>query len=182
MSNKLLYEIEGRCLFEYGIAEANKVLRTYNKVYITLITRYDFIYKWAIDHGIEAVYSPESINGASFTIKNALMSLKNLKEDDYILFVAADQPFIKAKTLVKLIECSQKGILIARVKYKEKVGNPVIFSAKLKDELCNLKGDMGGRVLIEKYGCEYVEAEDETELIDIDYTEDVIKNNGKFNF
>ena len=61
--------------------------------------------------------------------------------------------------------------------FKDRVGNPVIFSKEYFNELYSLKEDQGGRTIVNKYPqeCFYFIIENEKELYDIDYQSDLQK-------
>lgn len=52
------------------------------------------------------------------------------------------------------------------------VGNPCVFSDALIPELLVLEGDQGGRTVLRRHRCMYVEIEDAAEFMDIDSAED----------
>ena len=58
----------------------------------------------------------------------------------------------------------------------ERVGNPCMFRADLIPELMQLEGDKGGRSVLKKHECCYVEIENEEEFSDIDTEEQIKKN------
>lgn len=51
-------------------------------------------------------------------------------------------------------------------------GNPCVFSDALIPELLALEGDQGGRTVLRRHRCMYVEIEDAAEFMDIDLAED----------
>ena len=180
--DKLLYKAGEKKLFEYGLLTVAEIGKTREEVDIIVVTRSDEIKIAAEKIGLRAILSPESKNGASFTIKKALREIKDLKYGDFICFMVADQPFIKSESIVRLIDEAKKTTGIVRLRSKGGPGNPIIFPAELKEELLGLEGDEGGRKILLNHKCTYVDIENETELEDIDTFEDFIKNNGKFNF
>ena len=95
----------------------------------------------------------------------------------------ADQPYIKASTIQRLIDETllQKAIL-STLAYQEKVGNPTLFHCQFYNELMSLKNDEGGRKIINRYqnACLKVKVEDELELLDIDTKEDIEKRSSHY--
>ncbi len=99
-----------------------------------------------------------------------------------IIFALADQPFVDAGTINRLIDeflCHQKGIVVPC--YQGKRGNPTIFSRKYKHEFLSLRGDIGGREIMLRHpedvlevnvGCSGV-------LTDLDTIEDYLRESGK---
>ncbi len=70
---------------------------------------------------------------------------------DGVLFSVADQPLLEEKTIIHLLNTfSQKpdSIIIPRAEGKPR--NPVVFPANLRNEFQQLRGDEGGKVIIEK--------------------------------
>jgi len=92
-----------------------------------------------------------------------------------VMLALADQPFIDSQTINRLIDefCDHnKGIVIPT--YQSRWGHPVIFAIKYKEELSGLKGDIGGRQIIEHHPDDVLEvAVDSPGInIDIDTTDD----------
>ncbi len=86
-----------------------------------------------------------------------------------IMLVLADQPLIDKETINKLIETflsHDKGIAIPA--YQGKRGHPIIFSAKYKKELLELKGDVGGRQIIREHPDDVLEVAVNSPSINID--------------
>ena len=101
--------------------------------------------------------------------------MQELKDFDAIIFFVADQPFLKAETIEKLIEeyeKTAKSIVIPL--YNGKRGSPVIFSSIYKEDLMALKGEERGRLIIEKHlsDVEFIDIEDGLQGIDIDNMDD----------
>lgn len=172
-SNKLLYEIHGKPLFQYGLETLHKVINHLDNCTLTVVSRYDEILSAAKVLGASAQYCEESINGMSYSIRCGIHSLVNLSPEDYLLFMVADQPYISADTIHCLLDKAKEHPLTACVCFGERVGNPAMFSASLADELCALTGDQGGRAVIRNHPgtCVLVPCNDERELEDIDTPE-----------
>ena len=79
--------------------------------------------------------------------------LKLVDENAQAIMIAlADQPVIDSKTINRLIKefnSHDKGIAIPI--YQGERGHPVIFSMRYEEELLGLKGDIGGRQIIEEH-------------------------------
>lgn len=94
------------------------------------------------------------------------------------MFLVGDQPYITADIINKLIESYYSGDYSAAIPfYSGKRGNPVIFSNSLRDKLTGLKGDTGGRMLLEglEESIVAVDAGDELSGFDIDTREEYEK-------
>ncbi len=69
-----------------------------------------------------------------------------------ILIALGDQPHLKTRTinaLIRTFEGGKGGIIVPS--FRGTRGNPVIFDRKFKTELLNLRGDVGGRSIIENH-------------------------------
>ena len=69
-----------------------------------------------------------------------------------IMLVLADQPLVDSRVINRLIKqfhAQNKGIAIPV--FQGKRGHPIIFTIKYKAELLGLKGDVGGREVIERH-------------------------------
>ena len=86
-----------------------------------------------------------------------------------VMLALADQPFIDSQTINRLIDefdSRTKGIAIPV--YQSRRGHPVIFAVKYKGELLRLKGDIGGREIIEQHPDDVLEVAVNCEGICID--------------
>ncbi len=92
-----------------------------------------------------------------------------------IMLALADQPFIDSQVINRLVDefCDHnKGIVIPT--YQSRRGHPIIFAIKYKEELAGLKGDIGGRQIIEHHPDDVLEVAVDSPAIniDIDTTDD----------
>ncbi len=92
-----------------------------------------------------------------------------------VMLALADQPFIDSQTINRLIDefCDHnKGIVIPT--YQSRRGHPIIFAIKYKEELSSLKGDIGGRQIMERHPDDVLEVAVASPgiNIDIDTTDD----------
>ena len=86
-----------------------------------------------------------------------------------IMIALADQPFVDSETidcLVRSFSAYDKGIIIPT--YQGRRGNPVILSAKYKEELLSLEGDIGAREIIHRYPDDVLEVPVSCEGICVD--------------
>lgn len=174
--NKLLEKINGKPLYLHGLEVLKEIADTIDGCQIIVVSRYKEIQEKAESMNFQVVNCPESKCGISYTIKAGIKSIKNLRKDDYLIFVVADQPYVSLKSFVKLIETTNEKVTVARLFYGERPGNPVLFSATLVPELLSLEGDDGGGIIAKKYPCVPVYVEESLELRDIDRKKDLWKN------
>lgn len=196
-SNKLLHIWQGKMLYRHtldmlsDIVSSRKIDEDINyDITLTVVTQYDRIIA-DLDgrKDINTVFCGDSRLGASYTIKAGINSLMGrLKKDDWLLFIVADQPYLSEKTILKFIEAAEKkknkkefssqdkkseDYKVFSARYREKAGNPCMFSCGLIPELLMLRGDSGGRKVAKRHECFYIDVEDEKELFDIDSEKDI---------
>ena len=167
--NKLLTKIKDKPMYMHIVE--NILDLNLNK--IIFVTQYEEIRKELETYNIHVIMNENSELGISHSIK------LGIEADDTCegyLFIVSDQPFIKAETIQTLIDRfkkSDKGM--ACVEYNSKLKNPTIFSKKYKEELLQLKGDIGGKSVMKKHldDLERVQIHNELELIDIDTKEEL---------
>lgn len=98
---------------------------------------------------VKVVINPNYKKGMSTSIRRGILAM--VSKSDGILIALGDQPFLKARTINALIEAfkREKGKIIVPT-FKGKRGHPVIFHRKYKRELLRLRGDMGGKTLLDR--------------------------------
>ncbi len=112
--------------------------------------------------------------GLSTSVSKAICSLP--KNVEGVLFLLADQPFVSPELIIKIIQqfqMTEKSIVAPMVNNKR--GNPVLFGRELFGELLEIKGDSGGRALLDKYPVKWVKWDDPLILLDIDSYKDYTK-------
>ncbi len=99
---------------------------------------------------VKVVFNPDYRQGMSTSL---IAGLKQVSSQAQRVMVAlSDQPLIEKDTYNKLINeslNSNKGITVPL--YKTKRGNPIIFAISYKEELLQLKGDIGGREILRRH-------------------------------
>jgi molybdenum cofactor cytidylyltransferase len=91
------------------------------------------------------------------------------------LFLLADQPFVSAALIDRLLEeHAATGKPIVRPEVEGRPGNPVLFSARLFPELLRETGDRGGREVVVRHADEVhlVTVDDPRLCLDVDSPED----------
>ncbi len=93
--------------------------------------------------------------------RSLLYGLKAVRrKSEAVMFLLADQPLADAgliNLLLKNFQTSDKGICVPV--YREKRGNPTIFSRHYYDRLMMIKGDRGGRRLIKAHTKDVMEVQ-----------------------
>lgn len=108
--NKLLYSLEGRPLFSYGLETLRRVAQLRPECEVTVVSRYPQILEAAQTAGVRAVDSPQSVGGISHTIRAALDALPPVSGEDFLFFAVADQPWLEADTLLRLVDAARPGV------------------------------------------------------------------------
>lgn len=93
---------------------------------------------------------------------------------DGVLFSVADQPLLEEKTIIQLLKAFSKepdSIIIPRAGGKPR--NPVIFPASLRPEFQQLRGDEGGKIIIDnnREMVQFVEFTNIEQFLDLDTPE-----------
>jgi len=99
---------------------------------------------------IKIVTNPHPGGGMSTSIRKGLRAI--CPGSDGILIALGDQPFLKTRTinaLIRVFDREKERIIVPS--FQGKTGHPVIFHRAYKKELMNLKGDVGGRSIIERH-------------------------------
>jgi molybdenum cofactor cytidylyltransferase len=99
---------------------------------------------------IKIVTNPRPAGGMSTSIRRGLQAIH--PRSDGILIALGDQPFLKTRTINVLIRtfAQGKGRIIVP-SFRGRRGHPVIFHKRYRKELLNLKGDVGGKSVLERY-------------------------------
>ena len=175
--NKLLQEFRGKPLYSYGLELLQAAARERENVRAVVITQYQEIVE-AVEkcrsRKISCFLNPDSRKGVSYTIRRGIREALENGPVDYFLFMTADQPFLRKKTLEQFFAEGEKGNPVVSAAWREQPGNPVMFRADLAEELVRLKEDEGGRKVWKKYASQgvLIQAEDPKELQDLDVPKD----------
>jgi len=125
---------------------------------------------------IKMVINPDYRRGMSTSIRRGIQAMDPRSHG--ILIALGDQPFLKTRTINALIQAfsERKGDIIVP-SFCGRRGHPVIFDCKYKEKLLRLKGDVGGRSVIQKYSNSVIEIRVRSEGVvkDIDTREDYQK-------
>ena len=98
----------------------------------------------------KVVMNPHYKMGMSTSIQRGIQAIDPRCHG--ILIALGDQPFLKTRTIDTLIQAfakGDKGIVVPS--FRGRKGHPVIFHKRYQGDLLKLKGDAGGRSIIERY-------------------------------
>jgi len=99
---------------------------------------------------VRIVINPLSKMGMSASIRRGLQEIH--PHCHGILIALGDQPLLKTSTinaLIRTFDQGKGGIIVPS--FRGRRGHPVIFHRRFKKELLNLRGDVGGRSIIESH-------------------------------
>jgi molybdenum cofactor cytidylyltransferase len=125
---------------------------------------------------VTIVWNPFYKRGMSTSIRKGLQNLDSVSGG--ILIALGDQPSLKSKTVNALIHAFTPGEgKIVVPFYGRRRGNPVLFDRSYLKELMELKGDTGGRSVIDRHtdNITRVQTRSEAVIRDIDIWEDYTK-------
>jgi molybdenum cofactor cytidylyltransferase len=153
--------------------KVEKVLKPLHSRYDKLLTVYNE--HWELGQGFSVAAGVKAVQ-------------QEVAEAAGILFMLTDQPRLKTSTLTSLmddfwgLETNQEKILFPV--YEGKRGNPVIFGRAFFDELAQLNGDSGGRMVVRAHpaAAHEVEVDDHAIHEDVDTPEDfdrLVSGNGE---
>ncbi len=170
--NKLIADLGGQPLVRYSVSIANMDLFS-NRI---LVTRSE---DTALACEGEVNICIHNLPSKAEAIRLGISRLCEADEDlDGIIFLQADQPLLRKKTVRRLCETFNNNPgNICRLVYKGKPGTPVIFPRILFPELMEIKDGNGGISVIKNHPelVVDVEAEDLEEMTDIDTANDLLK-------
>jgi molybdenum cofactor cytidylyltransferase len=124
----------------------------------------------------KVVVNPYSKRGMSTSIRKGLQAIRTSSAG--ILIALGDQPFLKTRTintLVRAFDRRENGIIIPS--FRGRMGHPVIFHKRYRKELLNLRGDVGGRTVVDRHPEEVkvVPVKSEGVVKDVDTWQDYVK-------
>lgn len=166
-SNKLLAPYRGRPMWEYALDVA-LTAKSVRGTPVILVSGYQTLLD-APD--VIPVRNDCPLLGASHTVRLGVKAAEQLGAE-YAIFMVADQPELKAASLLRLIEAREPEKIVCLAKDGQ-AGNPVLFHRAFFPELLALTGDRGGKRVMHRHpdAVSWVEAEDARELKDIDRPE-----------
>ena len=126
--------------------------------------------------GFEILLCPDSHLGIGASLSSAIKHIQNAH--GYVVSLG-DMPFIKQKTIEKVVHLLGQNKSIVMPRYKKSHGHPVGFNYMFKNELSQLNGDQGGKNIINMHSKELFvfDCDDAGVLMDIDTKDDYLLMN-----
>lgn len=160
-SNKLKAQVDGASLIRRALDAVPSGLVT------VVVSQYPEILTLAGEYGFEAVLNDQPGLGLSRSVR---LGLEKLLDCDGVLFLVADQPWLKRDSAEALAALwAQNPGRIAAMAHGGVRGNPCLFPARFYPELLELTGDRGGSTVIRRHEDTLILLEtDALELADVD--------------
>ena len=160
-SNKLKAEVDGESLIRRALEAVPNGLVT------VVVSQYPEILALAGEYGFAAVLNDQPGLGLSRSVR---LGLEQLLDCDGVLFLVADQPWLKRDSAEALAALwAQNPGKIAAMAHDGVRGNPCLFPARFYPELLKLTGDRGGSAVIRRHEDALILLEtDALELADVD--------------
>lgn len=160
--NKLLHFIGKKRLIEHLFDKVKEV--AFDQVCV--VTQYPFVMQLCEAYGFTYV---ENLNPSLGISSSIHLGVRSVADSDRILFLVADQPLLKVKTLKQLIQCDRDEIIACE--WRGKIVNPMVFPRRYYDELLSLTGDNGGKKIALQHPFVTIKIQEE-EGMDMDTKED----------
>ena len=125
------------------------------------------VIKTIANKSVKIAINPDYQQGMSTSIITGLNLIDSRAQT--VMVALGDQPFIDSETINSLMEAfvsHDKGIAIPV--YQGRRGHPVIFNIKYKGELLRLRGDIGGREIIDRHSDDVLEVVVDCEGVCVD--------------
>ena len=175
-STKQLAQLNGKYLLQWVIDAA--IQSDLKKIYLVLGHDSERILRLlphlAQTDTIKVLYNPDFEEGMSSSVKCGLIATQ--QSDQSVMFLLGDQPFVSREMINRLLrEYKKSEKFICLPAFQGKKGNPVIFGSEYFQQLLSVKGDMGGRRIIQNHPDDvlFVEVDDPKTLYDIDTQKDL---------
>ena len=167
--NKLLQPFRGKPL----IAWSMDAVPTERLGPVCVVTREPAVEALAAARGWQTVRNDAPELGVSRSVALGTEALAG--DCDGLLFLVADQPLLRRETVERLLDrFLEAPERIAAAAAGERFGNPAVFPAALFSALMTLKGDRGGKQLMQRFPELVVQVSvDPAELADVDTAEDL---------
>ena len=142
--NKLTKLIKGKPLINHSI---NNILESSIDNLIIITGHQEKIIKKNVfrNKKIKFFFNKDYKSGMASSIKVGLNNLSN--ETKFFFICLADMPMINKEIYNQLIKHSKNNEIIVPT-YKNKQGNPVLFSILMKNKVMNIDGDNGAKKIL----------------------------------
>lgn len=114
-------------------------------------------------------HNPDFESGMASSIATGVRAAP---EADGYLIALGDMPFLKSELVLRVVKRAAKDRIVVP-RFKDRLGQPILFGAEFRGELLTLHSDKGAKVLLGQYSdrLEFVETDDDRQFEDIDTAE-----------
>ena len=174
---KQLLKFDNKTLLRRAVETA--IAANYEIVVVVLGANFEQTKSEIADFPINICFNENWREGLSSSIKIGLKNLLKIAPEVAACLVSlADQPFITAKHLNLYAEkFFQTNNPIIAAEYNGTIGVPALFSREIFDELCEISGDKGAKMLIDRHQNRLTTINLPEAAFDIDTPEDFAKLN-----
>lgn len=100
--------------------------------------------------GVRLTWMEDPEEGRAASVRAGVRAAPEVSEA--ILFALADQPYLEPEDFARLTDAFARGEgRLVHASYAGQRGSPVLFAAAFRDELLELRGGEGGRVLLARH-------------------------------
>jgi molybdenum cofactor cytidylyltransferase len=127
--------------------------------------------KALVSEPVVIIENKEWSTGLSTSLRAGLASVEG--DSEAVVMLLSDMPFVRAELVEALVEEHRRTLsplVVPRAGGRR--ANPVLFDRSTFSALREVRGDQGGRILLEQFSKIWVECE-ETILFDLDTPEDL---------
>jgi molybdenum cofactor cytidylyltransferase len=145
---KLLLPIKGYLIIEHTVNAFSCSI--VNEIIVVLGSNHEEIIKATSDKPVKVVVNNDYRNGMSTSIKAGILAAG--KEAQGFMIALGDQPFLDCIIINSIINAfisGEKGIVVPY--HESRSGHPVIFSSRYREEILSLRGDVGGKEIIDAH-------------------------------
>ena len=122
--------------------------------------------------GCQVTHCADSVRGMGHTLAHGVAESR---EAGGWIVALADMPRLKPSTIEAVAAALLDGATIAAPVYRGERGHPVGFSGRLREELMQLSGDAGAKVVLQRHAdaIRLIESDDPGVVLDIDRKADL---------
>lgn len=161
---KQLASLDGRPLLEHALAAITAVPRL-RRVLVTLGAHAEAILAAVDLHGATPLLVPGWEEGQAASLRAGVAALA--PDADAIVVTLGDQPLVDTATIARIAALADGPAPAVRATWGGRPGHPVLLTAPLFEAVAGLRGDEGGRGLLERAGALLVEC-GEGAVLDVD--------------
>jgi molybdenum cofactor cytidylyltransferase len=155
-----------------AVAAASTLVKTLPRVVAVVRPESDMLASALRSCGTEVVVCPHADDGMGSSLAWGVAAAGDW--DGWVVALA-DMPWVTAATVQAVAAAVAEGAWLSAPRYRGTRGHPVCFGARQRAALLALRGDRGGRTLLEAAGdsVHYIECDDPGVLADIDTPADL---------